>query len=45
VSYFNNGEYLLVGGSDRKVTLMTKEGVKIMEVRPARPPRRCRCCR
>jgi intraflagellar transport protein 122 len=32
VSYFNNGEYLLVGGSDRKVTLMTKEGVKIMEV-------------
>ncbi len=32
VSYFNNGEYLLVGGSDRKVTLMTKEGVKIMEI-------------
>jgi hypothetical protein len=32
VSYFNNGEYLLVGGSDKKVTLMTKEGVKIMEL-------------
>eukprot|EP00760_Papus_ankaliazontas_P010181 PhM_4_TR1421/c0_g1_i1/m.66679/K19656/IFT122; intraflagellar transport protein 122 len=32
VSYFTNGEYLLVGGSDRKVTLFTKEGIKLSTV-------------
>lgn len=29
VSYFSNGSYLVVGGSDRKATLMTKEGIKL----------------
>ncbi|RKO92638.1 WD40-repeat-containing domain protein [Blyttiomyces helicus] len=29
VSYFTNGEYVVVGGSDRKVTLWTAEGIKL----------------
>ena len=29
VRYFSNGAYLCVGGSDRKVTLFTKEGVRL----------------
>jgi hypothetical protein len=29
IGYFSNGEYLVVGGSDRKVSLWTKEGVKL----------------
>lgn len=29
VSHFANGEYLCVGGSDRKATLWTKEGVRL----------------
>jgi hypothetical protein len=32
VSYYNNGEYLLVSGADKKATLMTKEGVKLSEI-------------
>uniref|UniRef100_A0A7S3GCF1 Intraflagellar transport protein 122 homolog n=1 Tax=Palpitomonas bilix TaxID=652834 RepID=A0A7S3GCF1_9EUKA len=32
VGYFSNGEYLCIGGSDRKVTLWTKEGVKLTTV-------------
>jgi hypothetical protein len=32
VSYYNNGEYLIVSGSDKKATLMTKEGVKLSEI-------------
>jgi intraflagellar transport protein 122 len=32
VSYFSNGEYIVIGGSDRKVTLWTKEGVKLAHV-------------
>jgi intraflagellar transport protein 122 len=29
VSYFNKGEYLLVGGSNRLCTLMTRDGIKL----------------
>ncbi|XP_069671472.1 intraflagellar transport protein 122 homolog [Periplaneta americana] len=29
VSYFNKGEYLLIGGSDRVCTLMTRDGIKL----------------
>ncbi|NXM32108.1 IF122 protein, partial [Oxyruncus cristatus] len=29
VSYFTKGEYLLLGGSDRQVSLFTKEGVRL----------------
>eukprot|EP00898_Chlorokybus_atmophyticus_P005973 jgi/Chlat1/6377/Chrsp44S05756 len=32
VSYFSNGEYLCVGGTDRKVSLVTKEGTKLTTV-------------
>lgn len=32
VSYFSNGEYVCVGGTDRKVTLMTKEGTPLTQV-------------
>eukprot|EP00754_Rhynchopus_humris_P012587 Rhum_TRINITY_DN14297_c3_g2::Rhum_TRINITY_DN14297_c3_g2_i1::g.78668::m.78668/K19656/IFT122; intraflagellar transport protein 122 len=32
VSYFSNGEYILIGGSDRKVSLWTKEGVRLSTV-------------
>eukprot|EP01013_Petalomonas_cantuscygni_P002133 TRINITY_DN12163_c0_g1_i1.p1 TRINITY_DN12163_c0_g1~~TRINITY_DN12163_c0_g1_i1.p1 ORF type:complete len:1301 (+),score=344.82 TRINITY_DN12163_c0_g1_i1:249-4151(+) len=29
ISFFSNGEYLIVGGSDQRVTLWTKNGVKL----------------
>lgn len=29
VSYFNKGEYLLIGGSNRVCTLMTRDGIKL----------------
>lgn len=29
LAYFSNGEYLCVGGSDRKVALWTREGVRL----------------
>ncbi|XP_049859178.1 intraflagellar transport protein 122 homolog [Schistocerca gregaria] len=29
VSYFNNGEYLLLGGSNKTCTLMTKDGIRL----------------
>eukprot|EP01116_Phalansterium_solitarium_P016577 TRINITY_DN3872_c0_g3_i3.p1 TRINITY_DN3872_c0_g3~~TRINITY_DN3872_c0_g3_i3.p1 ORF type:complete len:1186 (+),score=383.77 TRINITY_DN3872_c0_g3_i3:201-3758(+) len=32
ISYFSNGEYLVVSGSDRKASLWTKEGVKLTVV-------------
>ena len=32
VAYFSNGEYIVIGGADRKVTLWTKEGVKLTNV-------------
>lgn len=32
VAYFNNGEYLCVGGNDRCVSLWTKEGVKLLNI-------------
>lgn len=32
VSYFSNGEYIVIGGSDRKATLWTKEGVKLTTI-------------
>lgn len=32
VSYFSNGEYLVVGGSDRKATLWTKRAVKLKDL-------------
>ena len=32
VSHFANGEYLCVGGSDRKATLWTKEGVRLTTI-------------
>eukprot|EP01064_Diplonema_japonicum_P000248 TRINITY_DN10184_c2_g1_i1.p1 TRINITY_DN10184_c2_g1~~TRINITY_DN10184_c2_g1_i1.p1 ORF type:complete len:1221 (+),score=188.38 TRINITY_DN10184_c2_g1_i1:64-3726(+) len=32
VSYFSNGEYLLIGGSDKKVSLWTKEGVRLSTI-------------
>lgn len=32
ISYFANGEYLCVGGSDRKATLWTKEGVRLTTI-------------
>jgi len=32
VKYFANGEYICVGGSDRKATLWTKEGVRLTTI-------------
>ena len=32
VSHFGNGEYLCVGGSDRKATLWTKDGVRLTTI-------------
>jgi len=32
VSYFSNGSYIVVGGSDKKATLMTKEGIKLTTI-------------
>jgi len=32
VSYFDNGNYLLIGGSNRKLTLYSKEGVMLTDV-------------
>lgn len=32
LSYFSNGEYLVVGGSDKAATLMTKEGIKLTTI-------------
>eukprot|EP00002_Diphylleia_rotans_P020026 TRINITY_DN3881_c0_g1_i4.p1 TRINITY_DN3881_c0_g1~~TRINITY_DN3881_c0_g1_i4.p1 ORF type:complete len:1192 (+),score=257.48 TRINITY_DN3881_c0_g1_i4:236-3811(+) len=32
IGYFTNGEYLCIGGSDRKVSLWTKEGVKLTHI-------------
>jgi|Transcript_6974 intraflagellar transport protein 122 len=29
IGYFSNGEYICIGGSDRKVSLWTKEGVRL----------------
>ncbi|KAI8805829.1 WD40-repeat-containing domain protein [Cladochytrium replicatum] len=29
INYFSNGEYVAIGGSDKKVTLWTAEGIKI----------------
>ena len=35
VSYFSTGEYLLIGGSDKKVSLWTKEGVRLSTITEA----------
>ena len=32
LSFFSNGEYLVVGGSDKQATLMTKDGVKLITI-------------
>ena len=32
ISYFSNGEYLVIGGSDRKASLWTKEGVRLTTI-------------
>jgi len=32
VRYFGNGEYIAVGGSDRKASLWTKEGIKLAAI-------------
>ncbi|KAJ3403303.1 hypothetical protein HDV05_007909, partial [Chytridiales sp. JEL 0842] len=32
VSYFANGDYVVIGGSDKKVTLWTSEGIKLAPV-------------
>eukprot|EP01006_Ploeotia_vitrea_P032643 TRINITY_DN64821_c0_g1_i1.p1 TRINITY_DN64821_c0_g1~~TRINITY_DN64821_c0_g1_i1.p1 ORF type:complete len:1202 (-),score=127.96 TRINITY_DN64821_c0_g1_i1:106-3711(-) len=32
IGYFSNGEYICIGGSDRKVSLWTKEGVKLTTI-------------
>lgn len=32
VSYFDNGDYLLVGGSDRRVTLYSRDGIRLTEI-------------
>ena len=32
VSYFSNGEYICLGGSDRKASLWTKEGVRLTSI-------------
>lgn len=29
ISYFTKGEYILVGGSDKQVSLFTKDGVRL----------------
>lgn len=29
VSYFSKGEYILLGGSDKQVSLFTKDGVRL----------------
>ncbi|GET93166.1 hypothetical protein, conserved [Leishmania tarentolae] len=35
VSYFNDGEYILLSGSDHKVTLFTKDGNRLIELASA----------
>jgi intraflagellar transport protein 122 len=37
VSYFNKGEYLLIGGSNRLCTLMTRDGIKLGTVGDEQP--------
>ncbi len=32
IGYFSNGEYLIIGGSDRKASLWTKEGVRLTTI-------------
>mmetsp|Transcript_24173 Transcript_24173/g.65451 ORF Transcript_24173/g.65451 Transcript_24173/m.65451 type:complete len:1251 (-) Transcript_24173:228-3980(-) len=32
VSYFSNGEYVVMGGSDRSAALWTKDGVKLVQI-------------
>eukprot|EP00753_Platysulcus_tardus_P014889 PLAT4607.1.p1 GENE.PLAT4607.1~~PLAT4607.1.p1 ORF type:complete len:1226 (-),score=654.52 PLAT4607.1:178-3855(-) len=32
LSYFDSGEYIVLGGSDRQATLWTKDGVKLSEI-------------
>lgn len=32
LTFFSNGEYMCIGGSDRKVSLWTKEGIRLMTV-------------
>mmetsp|Transcript_3049 Transcript_3049/g.4655 ORF Transcript_3049/g.4655 Transcript_3049/m.4655 type:complete len:1198 (+) Transcript_3049:84-3677(+) len=32
VGYFSNGEYICIGGSDKKVSLATKEGVRLTTI-------------
>eukprot|EP01065_Artemidia_motanka_P014262 TRINITY_DN1821_c0_g1_i1.p1 TRINITY_DN1821_c0_g1~~TRINITY_DN1821_c0_g1_i1.p1 ORF type:complete len:1247 (+),score=460.03 TRINITY_DN1821_c0_g1_i1:89-3829(+) len=32
VSYFSNDEYIIIGGSDKKVSLWTKEGVRLSTI-------------
>lgn len=32
IGYFSNGEYICIGGSDRKVSLWTKEGVRLTTI-------------
>eukprot|EP00947_MAST-08B_sp_MAST-8B-sp1_P003615 g3615.t1 len=32
LAYFSNGEYIVLGGADRKATLWTKEGVKLTTI-------------
>ena len=33
ISYFSNGQYLVIGGTNKKLTLWNKEGVKLGEIR------------
>ncbi|KDR19634.1 hypothetical protein L798_06155, partial [Zootermopsis nevadensis] len=37
VNYFNKGEYLLIGGSNRLCTLMTRDGIKLGSVGDEQP--------
>lgn len=32
ISYFNNGEYMVIAGSNKKATLWKKEGIKICDI-------------
>jgi hypothetical protein len=32
VAYFSNGEYICVGGTNRKVGLVTKEGTRLTDI-------------
>jgi intraflagellar transport protein 122 len=32
LTFFSNGEYMCLGGSDRKVSLWTKDGIKLMTI-------------